>query len=120
MKVPITRIVSLNGDVFGHFLLSAITVAADKNMELPNPDEYNVTLTINGIEMPVEEVFIHWHNKLDRSVELRAEQLFAEKFRDVRDIFWDLTQTISAEMGDAKVKICNKLNLEYFPNEDTL
>lgn len=103
----------MNGDVFGHFLLSAMTVMREKQVEVPNPDEYDVTLTVNGVELPVEEVFMNWHNKLDNSVEYRAEQLFAEKFRDVKNIFYDLAHTIDIEMDAAKAVICNKLDLDY-------
>lgn len=113
MKIPRNRIVSMNGDVFGHFLLSAMTVMMKKQVEVPNPDEYDVTLTVNGVELPVEEVFMNWHDKLDKSVERRAEQLFAEKFRDVRYILSDLSQTLSNEMDEAKVEICSKLDLDY-------
>jgi hypothetical protein len=112
MKVPRDRIVSMNGDVFGHFLLSAITVIRmEKQVEVPNPDEYDVTLTLNGVELPVEEVSMAWHNELDNSVEHRAKQLFAEKIQDVRNIFSDLAQDLDTEMETAKEKICNKLNL---------
>ena len=109
----------MNGDVFGHFLLCTITMMMDKGVELTNPDEYDVNLTVNGVELPVEEVFMRWHNKLDSSVERRAEELFAEKFRNVGNILNDLAQTISIEMDDAKVQICNNLDLEYFSDEDT-
>jgi hypothetical protein len=57
MKVPRNRIVSMGGDVFGHFLLSAMTVMMEKQVEIPNPDEYDVTLMVNGVELPVEEVY---------------------------------------------------------------
>ena len=114
MKVSKERIISMNGDVFGHFLLSAITVMRDKQVEVPNPDEYDVNLTINGVELPVEEVFMYWHNKLESSVEQRAEELFAEKFSDVGNILNNLAQTISTEMDDAKMEICSKLDVKYF------
>lgn len=119
MKVPRKRIVSMNGDVFGHFLLSAITIMMDKGVELTNPDEYDVNLTVNGVELPVEEVFMYWHDKLNSSVDQRAEELFAEKFRDVGKILNDFAQTISIEMDNAKMEICNKLNLKYISDETT-
>ena len=100
MKVPVKRIVSMDGDVFGHFLLSSVTLMwKDKYVEVPNSDEYEVTLTINGVELPVEEVFMEWHNKLESSVERRAEQLFAEKFREVGNILSDLCPSVGDEDG---------------------
>lgn len=115
MKLSRNRIVSLDGDVFGYFLLSAISVAMNEGVEFPNPEEYDVTLTINGVELPVEQVFMNWHNKLDESVERRAEELFKEKFHGVKSIFEDLAQSIGIQMDEAKYNICNKLNLEYNP-----
>ena len=119
MNVSRNRIVSMDGDAFGHFLLYAITMMMDRGVELTNPDEYDVNLTINGVELPVEEVFMYWHNKLESNVEQRAEELFAEKFSDVGNILNNLAQTICIEMDDAKMEICSKLDVKYFSDEDT-
>lgn len=115
MKLSRNRIVDIKGDVFGHFLLSALSEVMNEGMKVPNPEEYDVNLTVNGVELPVEQVFMNWHNKLEESVERRAEELFKEKFRDVNFIFEDLAQSISTQMDEAKYSICNKLNLEYNP-----
>lgn len=101
----------MDGDVFGHFLLSAMTVMMEKQVEIPNPDEYDVTLMVNGVELPVEGVFMAWHDKLDKSAEFRAEKLFAEKFQSVGNVLSDLAEKIGIEMDGAKVEICNKLGL---------
>lgn len=111
MKVLRNRIVSMDGDVFGHFLLSAMSIMMEKQIEIPNPDEYDVTLMVNGVELPVEEVFMAWHDKLDKSAEFRAEELFSEKFQSVGNVLSDLAENIRIEMDAAKVKICNKLDL---------
>lgn len=119
MKVPRNRIVSLDGDIFGHFILSAISTVEQKGVELPNPEEYEVSLSINGVELPVEEVFTYWHKILEDSVEYRAEQIFNEKFRDVGGVLNDLARDIAIHMDVAKAEICNKLKIEYTPIEDT-
>lgn len=111
MKIARNRIVSMDGDVFGHFLLSAMSIMVEKQIEIPNPDEYDVTFMVNGVELPVEEVFMAWHDKLDKSAEFRAEELFAEKFQSVESTLSDLAEKIRIEMDAAKVEICNKLDL---------
>lgn len=115
MNIHKNRIISMDGDVFGHFILNAFSLMNNKGFELADPDteQYNVTLTINGIELPVEEVVMSWHDKIEGSVDHRVECLFNEKFSDVRDIYSDLADTIRENMEDAKLKICNKLDIDY-------
>lgn len=118
MDINKNRIISLDGDVFGHFILSALALMNNKGVEIGNPDteQYNITLTINGVELPVEEVIMSWHDKIEGSVDRRVECLFNEKFSDVRDIYNDLVATISENMDAAKLKICSKMNIEYIPD----
>ena len=117
MKIHKNRIISMNGDVFGHFILNAFALMNSKKIKFANPDieEYDVSLTINGVEIPVEEVIMSWHNKLDNSVEYRSEQLFYEKFNDVEEIYSNLADEIRIMMNKAQLEICNKLNIEYNP-----
>ena len=104
----------MNGDVFGHFILHTIALMGDKGYKIANPDieEYDVSLTINGVEIPVEEVIMSWHDKLDNSVEYRAKFLLNEKFSDVVDICSDLVDTIKENMETVNLKICNRFNIE--------
>jgi hypothetical protein len=117
MKIHKNRIISRNDDVFGHFILHTIALMGNKGFEIANPDieEYDVSLTINGAEIPVEEVIMSWHDKLDNSVEYRSEQLFYEKFNDVGEIYSNLADEIRIMMNKAQLEICNKLNIEYNP-----
>lgn len=115
MKVSRNRIIysHTSSDVFGHFLLEVITMMSSKNVELPNPEEYDVTLTVNGVEVEVEEVIMYWYDKLDTCVDRRANEMFAKKFRNVSGILEDFADTIKEEMDDAKRKICDRLNIDY-------
>lgn len=104
MKVPRDCIVSTDGGEFGHFILSAITIMMQRNVEVPNPDEYDVTLTVNGVEIPFEEAFTDWLNRLDLSIERRAERLIADRFKEVRGI-------IDEAIDEAELKVKDRLNL---------
>lgn len=119
MKINRNRIVSSYGDTFGHFLLGAMTVVMDKGIDVPNPDEYDVTMTINGVDIPVEEVFMYWHDKIESSVDSRADKLFLNKFKDVKEIFSSLHESINEKVNEAKWQVADKLNLwdEYEPRD---
>lgn len=119
MKINRNRIVSSCGDTFGHFLLGAMTVVMDKGIDVPNPEEYDVTMTINGVDIPVEEVFMYWHDKIESSVESRANKLFLNRFKDVKEIFGSLHESINEKVNEAKGQVVNKLDLwdEFEPRD---
>lgn len=118
MKVNRNRII-YSSEPFGRFLLEALAMVTKKGIEVPNPDEYDVTMTINGVDVPVEELFIYWHDKLESRTEERANKLFLNKFKDVKGVFSTLCDTINDKVDEARVQVVSELDIwDEFESND--
>lgn len=65
-------------------------------------EELELTLTLGGIELPVEKFFEHVLNQVranfKNSVEEEAKGIVEEKFCDVIELFTDLQERINSEI----------------------
>ena len=54
-----------------------------------------VLMTVNGVEMDVQQFMDRWQDNVDRLVEEKAKELLREKFGDMDDVAEQLAMTIS-------------------------
>lgn len=109
MKVSKRRVTSLNGDPLGRFILNCFVVQdqenrtrVDKAVELleqklfepiTTKDEYDVVLTIDGVEIDLEKVVNIWNEHLENALNSRALELFKEKTDSIEN---QMHETVSA------------------------
>ena len=58
--------------------------------------KYDVVMTVNGIEMDLQEFMDRWQENVDRLVEKKAKEFLREKFGDMDDVAQELTETIDS------------------------
>ena len=56
--------------------------------------KYDIVLTVNGVEMDLQEFMDRWQDNVDRLVEDKAEEIIREKFVDMGDVTDELSATI--------------------------
>jgi hypothetical protein len=94
-----------------HFLLCAFTASSQQGIEVPTGEEYNLSIKINGVELPVEEVIRYVYSRLNTDLDARAAQLLKKKFRGVKDLLEELVESVTEKMEDSHLKVCDLLKV---------
>ena len=91
----------------GYCMINAVTHKyKDGKIFLPKvEDGYDVQFIVNGIELPLHETFEYIKSQIDEMVRKKALELLEEKFADMSDIVYQITEEL-------KRKAQEKLNLK--------
>ena len=87
--------------LFGHCFLTAITKANILNSRV-GPFEYDVKLTLNGVELPLLKTFVEFEKQVDRMVNERAMNIVSEKLDiiefNISDLFKEIEDKIRTKL----------------------
>lgn len=135
MKVSNRRVTSLNGDLLGQFILDCFVILNQKNknrvdkavelleQELFEPttpkDEYDVVLTIDGVEIDLEQVVNYWNEHQERTLNYRALELFKEKTDSIENQMHETVSAVQEQFNNLKMSVAEKFGTSYDPYEDT-
>ena len=135
MKVSNRRVTSLNGDPLGRFILDCFVILDQKNknrvdkavelleqklFEPTTPkDEYDVVLTIDGVEIDLEQVVNYWNKHQERTLNYRALELFKEKTDSIENQMRETISAVQEQFNDLKMSVAEKFGTSYDPYEDT-
>lgn len=72
----------------------------------PKDGKWDIKLTMNGVELPIIEAFKDIEDAIDSYVAEEAHKLICDKFSDLQDIIYDLTE-------QAKRDFAEKLGVKY-------
>jgi hypothetical protein len=110
MKID-QKLLSQLQDPVTHFLICAFTASSQQGVKVPTSEEYDLSIKINGVELPVEEVVRYVYSRLDSDLETRAAQLLKDKFRGAKDLLEELVESVSEKMDDTRIKVCDLLSV---------
>lgn len=110
MKINQKRLSQLQNDTT-HFLICAFTASSQQGVQVPTSEEYDLSIKINGVELPVEEVVKYVYSRLHVEDEALAAQLIKEKFRGAKDLLEELVESVSKKMDDSHLKVCDLLKV---------
>ena len=135
MKVSNRRVTSLNGDPLGRFILDCFVILDQKNknrvdkavelleQELFEPttpkDEYDVVLTIDGVEIDLEQVVNYWNEHQERTLNYRALELFNEKTDSIQNQMHETVSAVQEQFNDLKRSVAKQFETSYDPYDDT-
>ena len=81
----------------GYCMVNAVT-HADKVVEITtgksSDGNYDIQFIINGVELPLEETFKDIENQIDEMVRKKALELLEEKFSDMTDVVYRITEEL--------------------------
>jgi len=80
----------------GYCMVNAVT-HADKLVDITgkSPDgNYEIQFIINGVELPLKETFEDIEKQIDEMVAKKALELLEEKFLDMTDIVYHITEEL--------------------------
>lgn len=98
-------------DLVAHFLISAFTASQEVGVKVPTGGEYDLSIKINGVELPVEEVIRYVYSTVDSDLEARAAQLLKDKLQGAKDLLEELVESVGERMDDAHLKVCDLLKV---------
>ena len=96
----------------GYCMVNAVTHKyKDGKTFLPSKSEggFDVQFIVNGIELPLKETFQDIENQIDEMVRKKALELLEEKFADMSDFVYQITEEL-------KRKAEERLNLKIEEN----
>jgi hypothetical protein len=93
MKVTNSQICKQH-DPVGRFALECFVVSPELQEAIPPGSDLELCLTVNGIEVSVEDVVKEWMRICDLSVTSRASELIEEKNETVRIAFDNITNQL--------------------------
>jgi DNA polymerase IIIc chi subunit len=106
MKIDFMKV---HDEFLGHCLINAITNKQEAIEEVVTNSKdgmYEVQFIVNGVELPLEKTFKDIEKQIDGIVQKKAYQLLKEKFTDLLDITYEITE-------DLRRKGKERLNLDY-------
>lgn len=117
MEMPNERIIDMKDD-FGHFVLSCIAhlplEQRDSLAENSRKSGHNeVVLTIDGVEVPVEEVVTEWVERCDALITERALGLLKDKMDSVDSILQEAKGEIDGSLRTVKEKVAEAFDFTY-------
>jgi hypothetical protein len=103
MKINLTDNVKKDG-LISHIVLNSISEttmnALVKTGSVKGIGVFcNLILTANGHELDLEAFVDHWQNQVDRIIEEKAEELLADRFREIQDMLTTLEERIKSEIN---------------------
>lgn len=117
MEMPNERIIDMKDD-FGHFVLSCIAhlplEQRDSLAENSRKSGHNeVVLTIDGVEVPVEEVVTEWVERCDALITGRALNLMKDRMDSIDGILHNAKEEIDGSLRTVKEKVADAFNFSY-------
>ena len=74
--------------------------AIDELIEAKNEDgTYEISLMVNGVELPLIEAFRDLEKQRDRMIREVAAELIKEKFANLDDVLYEAERTLREELG---------------------
>lgn len=117
MKIPNERIIDPK-DGFGHFVLSCLThLTPDLQGYLAkksHTDGHNeVLLTIDEVEVPVEDVIVQWMNRYEAIVTERALEILRSKVDSIGEVMQEAKEEIDETLATVKEKVADSFDFSY-------
>jgi hypothetical protein len=106
-----------NNDRAGSLVFSALVRALEnsgtditdwmKSVDYENNDEFEVKLTLEGLELDLKGFAEYWKSEVDRMVSIRAAELVREKFMPINDMLHDMEkEVVSKAKSELGVEFC--------------
>jgi hypothetical protein len=105
-----------HGEDFANFILCAIGhISHQKFNEIfkPTDDDFDLSLTFNGVELPIQDIFEDWVNQKKFDVNRRAADMLVERMDSFMDEVRSTQDIIEEEINDLKNKMVDNFNLSY-------
>jgi hypothetical protein len=117
MNLSNDRITDLT-DTFGRFILNCLThLTPEQQSTLAYKSRGSggseVTLTIDGIEVPVEQVIVKWVEWQEALLEERALNLLSDKMDSIKGILIDAQEEIDKSIINVKEKVAESFDFTY-------
>jgi len=94
-------------DFLHHMMIKSVTRLGTVNEvwpEFPADGKWDITLTMNGVELPIVEAFEELKESLDINIREEAMNI-------IHDKFFDLDETLNDLIANAKRKFAEKLGV---------
>ena len=122
MKLLNKRVTSFYGDTLGRFILGCFVV--DENLkQIESAEEYDVVLTIQGVEVDIEAAFNYWVNRQEEQLKYRAVELIKDKTDNIEQLIRETTfealEGVIQKFNEIKSDTAKKFNMLYDSDEDT-
>lgn len=90
-----------NRSLLEHVILAAITKAGFKAWDdTPDKDNLEVSMTINGVDVPVRNVFDRIEDHMEKMIEKKAKEFYDDKFREIEDELDEVFGIVKKKMFD--------------------
>jgi hypothetical protein len=107
-----------------HVVVAGLGRAVKACVEVCESSEYkegqrlDITLTVNGHELPIEEFCEHWQAQVDEMITARAKELVEERMGAISDTIFEVTQALRERLdtpdpGDPPCSQCGSSNVLF-------
>jgi len=111
MKIDQRRLSDLQDSVT-HFLICAFAASDKADVEVPLSEDYDLTITINNVELPTEEVIRYLYDLFELDAKNQAATLLRQQIEGGKELLENLVESISTEMDNTRLKLCELLRTE--------
>ena len=99
-------------DSFTHFLVCAFAASDKAGVEVPFSEDYELTIRVNNVELPTEEVIRYFYAQLELDAKNQAASLLRQQTEGGKELLENLVESISTEMDNTRLKLCELLRTE--------
>lgn len=104
MKVENSRITSID-DNLGRFVLNCFVVNPALHSACPLGTPVEVCLTVNGVEVDVEDVVNQWMQVCENNLTALAVKLIEDRMDPIQESLQELTELVNSEFNSRMAKI---------------
>jgi hypothetical protein len=117
MKLSNNRITDLT-DTFGRFVLESLTHLSPEQQEVLSKNSKvfggnEISLSIDGIEVPVEQVIVKWVERQEDLLEERALNILSDKMESIKGVLIDAQEEIDQSVTKVKEKVAESFDFTY-------
>jgi len=103
MKINLTDNVKKDG-LISHIVLNSISETTMNALVKTGSVQgkgviCDLVLTANGYDIDLQAFVDHWQSQVDRIIEEKAEELLADRFREIQDMLTTLEERIKPEIN---------------------
>jgi hypothetical protein len=79
---------------------------------VPLSEDYDLSIKINNVELPTEEVIRYLYDRFELDVKNQAATLLGQQIEGGKELLENLVESISTEMDNTRLKLCELLRTE--------